>query len=117
MAADTDRIEIKIEDLQTAQKIVNTVIAIKPLTSFSFTLKGEGLTALKETLRLIEWGIGKNKLKLKEAAIDVLSPLVDVDQGLPVNVNLTEYEIKAMEEVSALIERSISKYKDGVVTR
>jgi hypothetical protein len=110
MTADTDRIEIKIEDLQTAQEIVGRIAKIKPLTSFSFTLKGEGLTAIKETLRLVEWGIGKNKPKLKEAALDVLSPLIDADQGLPINVNLTEFEM-------LLIERSISKHKDGSVTR
>ena len=117
MVTDTDRIEINIEDLQTAQEIFGTIVKIKPLTSFSFTLNGEGLTAIKETLRLVEWGIGKNKPKLKEAAIDILSPVVDVDQGLPININLNEYEIKAIEEVLALIDRSISKYKEGVVTR
>jgi hypothetical protein len=117
MAVDADRIEIKIEDLQTAQEIIGTFVNLKPLTSFSFTLNGQGLTAVKETLRLIEWGIGKNKPKLREAALDVLSPLVDDDQGVPINLNLTEYEIKAMEEVSVLIERAISKHKDGVVTR
>lgn len=117
MAADVDRIEIKKEDLQTAQEIIGAFTNLKPLTSFSFTLNDEGLTALKETLRLIEWGIGKNKLKLKEAALEVLSPLSDDDQGAPININLTEYEIKAMEEVSVLIERAISKHKDGMVTR
>ncbi|MGD8458588.1 MAG: hypothetical protein PVF83_19600 [Anaerolineales bacterium] len=117
MAANTDRIEIKIEDLQTAKEIVEKIAGTKPLTSLSFTLNGDGLSSLKETLRLIDWGIGNNKPKLKEAALDVLSPLIDVDQGVPINVNLTEYEIKAMEEVLALLERSISKNKEGVVIR
>ena len=117
MAADSDRIEINNKDLQTAQDIVGAITNIKPLTSLSFTLNAEGVTAINETLRLVEWGIGKNKPKLKETALDVLSPLGEADQGMPLNVNLTEYEIKALEEVLALIERSISKHKDGAVTR
>lgn len=115
--AETDQLEITLKDLQTAGEIIETIANIKPLTSLSFTLNSDGITALKETLKLIEWGIGNNKPKLKEAALAVLSPLVDIDKGLPMNVNLSEYEIKAMTEVLALIERSITNYKDGVVTR
>jgi hypothetical protein len=117
MAADTDRLEIDIEDIQTAQEIVGNMSNLKPLTSLSFTLSVEGLNAVKETLRLIEWGIGKNKPKLKQAALDVMSPLAGSDPGVPNNINLTEFEIKAIEEVLAVIERALSKYKDGMVTR
>lgn len=117
MAADTDQLEIHIEDIQTAQEIVGEIGNLKPLTSLSFTLSAEGLSAIKETLRLIEWGIGKNKSKLKAAALEVISPLADSDPGVPNNINLTEFEIKAMEEVLAVIGRAISKYKDGMVTR
>jgi hypothetical protein len=117
MAADKDRLEINIEDIQTAQEIVGKIASLKPLTSLSFTLSAEGLSAVKETLRLIEWGIGKNKPKLKQAALDVLSPVAGSDPGVPNNINLTEFDIKAIEEVLAVIERALSKYKDGMVTR
>jgi hypothetical protein len=117
MATDTDRLEIDIEDIQTAQEIVGNIANLKPLTSLSFTLSAEGSSAVKEILRLIEWGIGKNKPKLKQAALDVFSPLLDSDPGVPNNINLTEFEIKATEEVLAVIERALSKYKDGMVTR
>ena len=90
---------------------------MKPVSSFSFTLNTDGLSSVSEVLRLVNWGIGKNKPKLKGAALDVLSPLVESEPGVPNNVNLTEYEIKSMEEVLALIDRALSRHKDGVVTR
>jgi hypothetical protein len=90
---------------------------LKPLSSLSFTLSTDGLEAVNEVQRLIDWGIGKNKSKIKDAALSVISPLAESDPGLPNNVNLTEFDIKSMEEVLALIERSLSKHKDGVLTR
>ena len=116
MTADTDEKEVMVEDIQTAQEIFGAIVKIKPLTSLSFTLSNEGLTAVNETLRLIEWGIGKNKPKIKEAALSVLSPLVDSEPGMPNNVNLTEFELKALGEVLSVLERALSKNKDGVVT-
>jgi len=117
MAEDKNQIEINIESIQIAQEIIETFTRLKPLSSFSFTLNPDGLAAVNEVLRLIHWGIGKNKPKLKDAALDVLAPLVESEPGMPNNVNLTEFEIKSMEEVLALIERALSKHKDGVVIR
>lgn len=116
MAADSEQIEIMVEDIQTAQEIVENIAKIKPLTSFSFTLSSEGQKAVNITLQLIEWGIGKNKAKLKQAALDVVSPLSGTEPGEPNNINLTEFEIKAMEAILGVIERALSKQKDGVLT-
>jgi hypothetical protein len=80
-------------------------------------LSTDGLAAISEVIRLIHWGIGKNKPKLKNTALDVLLPLTESEPGVPNNVNLTEFDIKAMGEVLELIDRTLSKHKDGVVTR
>jgi len=117
MSTDNNRIEINVVDLGTAMEIIETLAGLKPLTSFSFSLNEEGVSAVNEVLRLVEWGIGKNKPKLKEAALEVLLPLVEPEPGTPLNVNLTEYEVKSMEEVLALIVRALDKHKDGVLTR
>jgi hypothetical protein len=117
MSTDNNRIEINVVDLGTAVEIIENLAGLKPLTSFSFSLNEEGVSAVNEVLRLVEWGIGKNKPKLKEAALEVLLPLVEPESGTPLNVNLNEYEVKSMEEVLALIERALDKHKDGVLTR
>jgi hypothetical protein len=117
MVADKNQIEINVESIQTAQEIVEAFAGLKPISSFSFTLNTNGLDAVREVSRLIEWGLGQNKSKLKEAALSVLSPLAESESGVPNNLNLTEFEIKSMEEVLALIEKALSKHKDGIVTR
>ena len=117
MSTDNNRIEINVVDLGTAMEIIETLAGLKPLTSFSFSLNEEGVSAVNEVLRLVEWGIGKNKPKLKEAALDVLLPLVEPEPGTPLNVNLTEYEVKSLVEVLALIVRALDKHKDGVLSR
>lgn len=116
MTAEIDQNEILVEDAETAREIVETIANIKPETSLSFTLSSEGLRAVMASLQLIDWGIGKNKPKLKAAALEVITPLADAEPGLPNNVNLTEFELKAMEEVLAVLERALSKEKDGVIT-
>ena len=117
MSTDTDRIEINVVDLGTAVEIMEALADLKPLTSFSFSLNEEGVSAVNEVLRLVEWGIGKNKPKLKKAALEVMLPLIEPEPGTPLNVNLTEYEVKSMVEVVALIVRALDKHKDGVLTR
>jgi hypothetical protein len=117
MVEDKNQIEINIESIQTAQKIIEAFASLKPVSSFSFTLNTDGLSSVIEVIRLVNWGIGKNKPKLKDAALDVLSPLAESEPRMPNNVNLTEYEIKSMEEVLVLIDRALSRHKDGVVTR
>ena len=117
MAAVKESIELNIDSIEVAQQIVGTLVGIKPLNSLSFTLSEEGVDAVNETVKLVEWGIGKNKTKIKKAALDTLKPLAESEPAKPINVNLTEFEIKTMEEVLELIERALEKHKDGVLTR
>ena len=117
MAAEKDSIDLKIESIEIAQQVVGTLAGIKPLNSLSFTLSEDGLGAVNETVKLVEWGIGKNKSKIKRAALEILNPLAESEPAKPLNVNFTELEVKSMEEVLELIERALEKHKDGVLTR
>jgi hypothetical protein len=113
----TKQLEINEESLGIGLEIVQCLSEIKPLSSLSFKLNDEGVEAVNEVLALAEWGIGKNAYKLKEAALDVFNGMLEHPDGAPINVNLTEYEIKAMKTVMDLIERSLDKHADGVLTK
>jgi len=117
MAAEKESIELKIESIEIAQQIVSALVGVKPLNSLSFTLSEEGVEAVNETVKLVEWGIGKNKTKIKKAALGILTPLAESEPAKPLNVNFTEEEIKAVEEILELIERALEKHKDGVLSR
>jgi hypothetical protein len=41
--------------------------------------------------------------------------LEEFSPGDPVNVNFTEYEIKAMGEVVSVIEKALEQHEDGVL--
>jgi hypothetical protein len=113
----TKQLEINKETLSIGLEIVQCLSDLKPLSSLSFTLSNEGVDAVNEVLALVEWGIGKNAYKLKEAATEVFTDILEHPDGTPVNVNLTEYEIKAMEKVTDLIEKSLDKHTNGVLKK
>jgi hypothetical protein len=109
--------EINEESLSIGLEIVQCLTEIKPLTSLSFTLSKEGVVAVNEVLELSEWGIGKNAHKLKESAFKVFNGILEHPSGAPINVNLTEFEINAMNKVLSLIEKSLNEHKNGVLTK
>jgi hypothetical protein len=113
----TKELEINEEFLNIGLEIVQCLSELKPLSSLSFTLSHEGVDAVKEVLTLAEWGIGKNAYKLKESSLEVFNGILDHPDTAPVNVNLTEYEIKAMNKVKDLIERSLDKHTNSVLTK
>lgn len=117
MANKPASINISVESIKKGGEIAGVLAELKPNTSLSFTLSEEGYAAIKETIRLVEWGMGKNMQKLKEAALGVLSPFLDDPAGNPLNVNLTEQEVKSLQEVHKLVERSVKRERDGVLSR
>jgi hypothetical protein len=110
-------LEINEKALGIGLEIVQNLSELKPLSSLSFTLSNEGVEAVDEVLTLSEWGIGKNAYKLKEAALEIFNDILEHPMGAPINVNLTEYEIKAMKTVMELIESSLDKHTNGVLTK
>lgn len=106
---------INPERLELAEEIFKTLADLRPEKSLSFTLAVEGAEAVEDALLIVEWGIGGNKPKLKEAALEVVSAINEVPHGQPVNVNLTEYEIKAMGEVVEAVNKAGESHKEGVL--
>ncbi len=96
-----------------AQDMFSEIIQVRPEHSLSFRLTEEGVGAVNEALKLAEWGIGGNKPKLKATAIEYLEPMSELKSGDPVNLNFTEYEIKAMQEVLAVIEKALEEHEEG----
>ena len=113
MSADT--LTIDERKVELAQNIVEALTKVKAESSFSFTLTEDGLKAMEETLKLIEWGIGGNKSKIKETATDIFSSFTLEKPGTPLNLHLDDYDLKAVEEVSAVLERALERHEDGVL--
>ena len=109
-------VTINPERLELAEEIFQTLAELRPEKSLSFTLSAEGAEAVQDALLTTEWGIGGNKPKLKEAALEVLGAINEVPQGQPVNVNLTEYEIKAMGEVVDAVKKAADSHQEGVLS-
>lgn len=112
-----NEIVIDPEVVEVAQNIFIEFVALRPEHSLSFTLTDQGIEAISEAKKLADWGIGGNKPKLKEAAIDYLEVLGEASAGDPVNVNFTEYELKAMGEVLSVIEKALEDHNEGVLSK
>lgn len=110
-----DELRINPELLVKAKEIFSTIGQYRPEHSLSFVLSPEGADAVSDTLKIVEWGIGGNKSKLKATALEVLGEINGVPSGAPVNINLTEYELKSMDEVVTAIEKAIENHRDGVL--
>ncbi len=109
MAAKESKSEIPVEHLELGEEIIGAMAALRPFQSLSFALSEDGAAALAEMVGLTKKRMGKNMPKLREAALGVLTPLTSHSAGTPINVNLTDYEVKAMTEVLALIQRNLKK--------
>ena len=109
----TKQLDINKESLSIGLEIVQCFTELKPRTSLSFTLSEEGVNAVNEVLALAESGIGDNAHKLKGAALEVFNGILEHPNGAPINVNLTKYDIKAMEKVKQIIERTLDKRTNG----
>ncbi len=105
------------EDLAYGLEIIQQISAFRPYSSYSFQLSPKGFSAVSEVRELVEWGMGKNMHKMKEAALEILDSVLAYSPEERVNMNLTEYECKSIEAVAGLIERSLDKQKDGVLRK
>lgn len=110
-----DQVKIDVQRVELAREIVDQLSKLKKESSFSFALSEEGHFAMEETLKLIEWGIGGNKPKIKETAVTIFAPMLEAPTGTPINLHLDEYDLKSIGEVLAVIDRSLAQHKDGVL--
>ncbi len=111
-----DEIKINPKLLETAREVFVTISEQRPEHSFSFVLTEEGYHALEDAIKVVEWGIGGNKPKLKETALEQLAEFMNIAQGNPVNINMTEYELKSMGEVVEAIDKALDSHEDGVLS-
>ena len=113
MTADVLTLNIPVVEL--GKEIFSALSELRPEKSLSFVLTEEGAEAVQLAISLVDWGIGGNKPKLKETALACLAEMNEVSAGDPLNVNFTDYEIKAMAEILAVLEKALEKQKDGIL--
>jgi len=100
--------------LTTGLQIVQEIADFQPYSSISFFATENILDAVEETSRLVDWGMAKNKHKMKATALEIMENIAEVDPGEPVNLNLDEYQLDSMAAAADLIERTLDEKKDGV---
>lgn len=91
---------------QIGKEIISVLMNLRVEQSFSFVLNEEGHQALQALVDLTEEKMPKNMTRLLESAMETLSPLTNFEPGDPLNVNLNEDDLKAMEKIMELIERN-----------
>ena len=91
------------------------ILTFRPFSSISFQSTGEIVSAAQEVKRLTEWGMAKNKHKMKESAVNTMDTILYVEPDDPVNFNLSKYELKSIKAVSKLVKRTLDQLEDGVV--
>ncbi len=106
-------LEIDVKNLDYGLEIFAQISDFKPYSSYSFQLSPKGSDAVGEVKQLVEWGMGKNMYKMKQAALEILESMLACSPEERVNLCLTEYESKSLGAVVELIERSLKKQKDG----
>jgi polyhydroxyalkanoate synthesis regulator protein len=100
----------KKPDVQTIYRLGKEILAklasLRPEKSFSFVLNEDGHEAIRALIELTEEKMPKNMNRLLESAMATFIPLSEFEPGTPLNVNLNEDDIKAMEKVLELAERN-----------
>lgn len=91
---------------QIGKEIISALVSLRPEKSFSFVLNEEGHQALKALVDLTEEKMPKNMTRMLDSVVETLSPLTNYEPGAPLNVNLNEDDLKAMEKVMELVERN-----------
>ena len=113
--AQESQLKIDIESVKLAKQIMDQLSQVRPEHSLSFVLNDDGVAAIDESIKIAEWGIGGNKPKLKATALEILNTIGEVSAGEPVNINLTEYEVKSMGEVLEVITKALEVNEDGTL--
>jgi hypothetical protein len=110
-----DVLSINVAILEKGLEIFDVLSGLTPEKSLSFVLTDEGAEAVQLAIPLTEWGIGGNKPKLKETALECLAQINEAEAGDPVNVNFTEYEVKSMGEILAVFQKALEEQEDGIL--
>jgi hypothetical protein len=108
-------IQLNLNDLKTGSMILKEISAFRPYSSISFQSSKEIISAAREVKRLAQWGMAKNKHKMKESVINTMDLILCCEPEEPVNLNLSKYEVKSVKALSKLVKRTLNQQKDGVL--
>lgn len=100
--------------LKAGQMIIQEILQFQPFSSISFFIKENNLQALQETRLLLDWGMAKNKSKMKAASLEIIDLILSTSPGNPVNLNLDEYELKSLAEAGSLLQRAFEQKIEGL---
>jgi hypothetical protein len=107
-------IQVDKENLEYGLKLLRELTTFRSFSSISFHSSEEINSAIQEVKDLANWGMAKNKHKMKDAAMNILDVILVCEPEEPVNLNLSKYELKSIKAVVKLVRRSLEKQKDGV---
>jgi hypothetical protein len=105
-------VQIDLEAADLAKEIFEQLSQVRPEHSMSFVLSEEGVAAIGESIKIAEWKIGGNKPKLKATALEILNSIGESAPGEPVNVNFSEYEVKAITEVLTVVTKVYEEHQE-----
>lgn len=109
-----NNIKVDGSALNTGLEVMQGIAGFQPFNSISFLATENILQAVEEASELVDWGMAKNKHKMKDTVLDIMETIAEVEPGEPVNLNLDEYELKSVAAAADLIERTLDERKDGV---
>ena len=107
-------LEADQESLQFGLEIIQEISSFRPYSSISFPLTERILDSLKEISRTVDWGMAKNKHKMKATVVEILEKLARGSPGEPANLNLTKYERKSFKAAGKLLKRILNGEKEGI---
>jgi hypothetical protein len=108
-------IQLNLNDLKFGAMLLKEIAAFKPYSSISFQSSEEIISAAQEVKRLAQWGMAKNKHKMKESVINTMDLILCCEPEEPINLNLSKYELKSVKALSKLVKRTLNQQKDGAV--
>ena len=109
-----DILQVEESLIRTGFEIFDQIAAFQPFSSISFLKTDRIQESIRETQRLVDWGMAKNKPKMKEAALMVIDQMMSVARGDHINMNLDDYQLKSLAEVSSLLERALENKITGL---
>lgn len=110
-------LEVNVANLAFGFEIFQEISECKPYSSYSFQINEQTFNSFDQIRQLVEWGMGKNMPKMKQASLEILDSILSSSPGEPVNLNFSEYECKAMQAVKEIIGRSLEKQKNGILRK
>jgi hypothetical protein len=109
------KIQVSKKQLNLGFMLLKEISTFRPFSSISFQCSGEIISAVEEVKNLADWGMPKNKHKMKASAINILDSILCCEPEEHVNLNLSKYELDSLIVLTQLVKRTLDQQKDGAV--